>query len=473
MKKFLLAVTSFVLIVVSMLCVLPSRDFSFAESDKTYSLVPYDFNAEPLQTKLRYNIDEDHVANFTPFDFEAEKYMPGMSFLLPSDPTTKQVENASVKFKDTDALEKSSGVSLFMWIRFDAYALHNFSLWLNFEDGSNVYWYLSQFELLSIVQKSTVRQIHGWNLIEFPFFSAKSIDGEVEGKKMTSMTINYTSVDISEFEVYSNLWFYNVYVASSTSEDINCNEKQDVLIRSYKELDQNLLGSFIVGDSYTIPMFSDVVRYAFYNDINLTQGADFNGNGPQGYVWVAMVQAPSENKGNRVFSGEKVTFEEEGVYKLTFECHDTKNNILTFHIEEITVREFKPIYFDRTKLNAVTGTKYIINVFSSNVFTSVSDFTISSVSEGLTVNYLGDGKIEVTATKTGELTFEVQVEGERVAKPENEVYSETFTVNARAPEKDNTRLYRILLWCGLGVFGVILVAFVIFLLVKARKFDVK
>ncbi len=456
-------------------------DFAFAEDEtpsEIFDLIPYNFNTVPSQTESIYNIKPENVSGFTPFDFETGKRMAGTSFKLDSDANSQiineyvTVSNASIPFDD------SKDYALYMWMYFSDYAVHNLKITLEFET-TQVVWNMSQQTLLGEVEKygTSVSSLpHGWNLLRLPFSGANKDDDSYKSQRPMKLTIDYESPTMAQ-EKYAALRFYHVYIGETNNEGGLFVEKQDYRIASFNGFDEKLKNNLIIGDEITVPTVASVVNYAWEGETDLTNSRQFNNTtNEKTFVWVINLLSPSDNTTKRVYEGNKIKFSEAGNYTLFVQCKDYNDNLIVSYSQYFSVREFTPIFLKNTaqskKITMKVGTTYKLEFATSQVFSSVGELSYRVVDGDVEIKDLGGGVLEVKAHSTGNFILEVSVDGERVAKPELASYKTEIELEV-VKEKKTSNWVFIFIYCVIGAFGVFLIGFVIYSLVKARKFDVK
>ena len=79
-----------------------NNNISYAENLNEpikYTLIGADYNRNPEETYAKYNISSAYTSSFTPFDYENEKRLDGMSFTFPTGDKRK-IESQYVKTND-------------------------------------------------------------------------------------------------------------------------------------------------------------------------------------------------------------------------------------------------------------------------------------------------------------------------------------------------------------------------------------
>jgi len=477
-KKTIFGCFAFVIALVTIVPIFSYSQFSSAESEPLkHSLLPPDFNSMASE----YNISSQQTSPFTPFDTENEVRFSGMSFSFIKGDDNK-IDNQYI-YVDNYDIPLGKDYSLFMWIYFDSIHLHDLTITLELENGSTISWAFTYTELQNLVKKNSEISLgelpYAWNKIELPFYLAE-ITGEIysSGKLIVAnkLIVNYTSnriLENSETEElvnlsFSNLLFYDIYISDSTIISDYSVIKQQYRFASFNFFPEEILNSVCVGDSLTLPTsLNKAVKYAWNGSDNLKTLSTVS--------WRIILKTPDENSYLYPSFGDTIEFDKEGTYQLYYQCFDTyysNTKPIVSGVQNIIVNTLNPIYFDKSTLKAEVGKTYVINVYSSSLFTEVSDFTFTS-SDGVLVEYKNKGVIEVTANKVGNHNIEVSVKGKRPASPNEKEYKVSFKITASSPKhKDNTTL-KVILWSILGIFVVALLIFGIKKVVKANKYDVK
>ncbi len=452
---------------------------ALAESEQEsvkYELLSPSYNANADQTYDKYNITTEHTSSFTPFDFENGQRMSGMSFTFPAD-DRYQIVGEYINVDRIDQLSVSNDYSLVLWIYFDNVELHDMSITLEFEDGGSIFWNFTAQDLYALIRKYSGVQIsetpYGWNKFELPFYLAKTEGNIIEGSVYDSITkfkVDFQS-DLLDTDTVAKLRFYDIYVAESSSNEYINVEKQDYRFYSFNFFEEEIVESLCVGDSLYIPTFSKAVNYAWSGDVSLTDTRITT------VTWKVVLKTPNENQEYLYPSfGDKIDFDEEGTYQLSYQCYDTSvssSSPIISGSQTIEVYKLSGVYFEKSSLNVEVGKTYVLNVYSSSKLYDVSEFSFVSSSEFLEVEYKGAGVFEITATKEGSFSVDVSVEGSRPASPTLKQYTSTLSVTASVKDNDNNKVLKIVLWCVAGVFVVILIVLGIKSLVKSNKYDVK
>jgi len=456
-----------------------------ANEEIKHSLISPFFNSEPTKTKEKYNIDQ--TSPFTPFNFDEEKREEGMSFRLTVGEKNK-IENQFVYVDDYD-VEQGQNYSLYLWIYFDSAYVHDLTISLNLENGSIIKWEINYFDLQNLLRKTSelnyIDNPFAWNKLELPFECAE-VSGEifnqnklVQTEKMVvnfSSNRNLTYIDNGQEKEKSvaTLRFYDVYLGKSVKSEVNRADEQNHRIFAFNFFEDDFVNSVCVGDQAYIPTFSNAVKYAWNGEIDVKNDMDSTNS----IVWSVVIQTPNLNNEyiKNISFGQKITFEYEGTYRIFYQCVDTRYSTTEPIIsgsKKIVVSTLNPIYFDRSYFNFKVGKSYIVKAQTSSKFSEVSDFQYVSSSENVLVEDLGGGYFKITPNKKGKYSIDVSVDGKRVASPDNKNYKVTIDISVDEEKKDNTQIYKIVLWCIAGLGVVILLIIGIKIIVKAHKYDVK
>jgi len=474
------------LLVVSCLSI-GNNKISYAENLNEpikYTLIGADFNSNPEETYLKYNISSANTSSFTPFDYENEKRLDGMSFTFPTGDKRK-IENQYVKTNDI-IIPQQENYSLFMWIHFDNIYLHNLSVTIEFENSSTLKWQINSDDLYNLIQKTSNitfnEHPYSWNKIEMPFNLAVKTGELYEGEqlsKINKIIFDYQSNNIISDEYdgqviepnFANLRFYDLYLSQSSDILEYSIEKQYYRFYKFNFFSEEILNSICVGDSIKLPLLSKAVSYAWNGFDDLKNG------GLSSVSWRIVFKKPSsDTKFLYPNFGDTITFDEEGTYELSYQCKDTKystENPVISETIQIVVEKLKPVYFEKSSYKFEVGKTYRIKVYTSSVFSEVSDLKFSSENKNVELNYLGNGVLEVKVNKKGDFSLEASVNGLRPISAEFKEYTTSLKISAYKQEVKDYTVLKIVLWCVLGIFGVVLIVYMVKIVVKARKFDVK
>lgn len=468
---------TFILLCGLIVPILPTPVLAEEQSSQKYSLLSPLYNQNPSQTLSKYNISIEQTHSFTPFDFEKKERLEGMSFVLPTEEERNQIVEKYVTLDEVSDVSMDKDISLNIWIYFDTIYLHNLTLTLELENNETITWFLSATKLYSLVSSTGVLAIdslpYGFVKFDLPIREAQCSGVIEEQNKLISpkkLTIDFTST-VTEIEGFSNLIFYDVYLAESKSTTATV-QKQGYRFYSLNFFKQEILDSLVVGDSLNIPAKDRAIEYAWDGDSDLYELS----NKQTPYVtWKVLLKDPSNDNIEYKTFGDKITFTKEGTYQLYYQCYNTSLSndkpIVSASIA-FTVGKLKPIIFGSSLKNIEVGKTYTLYLRTSSIFDTVSDFSFTSTT-GLEVNYLGEGVVEIKATKEGKHTLTAKVNATRVVEPTDKEYSSTFKVEAVKVDEDNKTVFKIVLWSVLGVIFVVFIAIGIKSLVKANKNDVK
>lgn len=446
--------------------------------DVKYSLLPSTYNEVPSETLSKYNIATAQTHSFTPFDFEAGTRMSGMGFVFPTQ-ERNQIENEYVLLDQVEDVNLNQELSLNLWIYFSTIYLHDLTITIELENSSTISWLLTSTQLYSLLSSTGSLAVdnlpYGYVRFDLPF-NVATINGAIESNgnliSPTKMTINFTSL-VTEVDNFSNLVFYDVYLTESADKERVSVEKQGYRFYSLNFFDQEIADGLVVGDSLTIPTKSKAISYAWDGDSDLY--ALSNKQTP--YVqWKVLVKSPSsENNIEYKNFGEKITFTEEGIYQIYYQCYNTslsnENAIISASVT-LNVKTMNAVVFGTSLTKIEVGKTYTLYLSSSSVFSSVSDFRVTST-DGLDIEYLGNGVVEITATKKGDYKLTASVDANRVVDTTIKEYSSSIDFEAVEVDQDDNMVLKIVLWSVLGIIVVVLVITMIKSLVKSNKNDVK
>lgn len=472
MKKFLKVVC---LVLVAFLCVGFCPTFSHAEEGEIiYDLVPANFNEDVSQTKTKYNISR--VSNYTPLDRTTGKRMRGMSFFLNEEEKLNQILDKEVF---TDEVELGAGdYSLRFWIYFSGALTHNLSIRLVCDDGSSFGWNLSQQTFFDLVKKNPEDDVSfssplNWNLMEFAFSGASDYGSAVVGKKIKKIVVNYSTPNANDKFRFSSVQFYQFQVVKNSDnrrDGVQCVQKQNYIESKFKLLDEQQR-SAIVGDSIKLPRFSEAVEYAWRESDDLTLNGTFSGSSGTGnkYSWKLVVISPDETE-KQYYGGETLTFGSEGTYTISYQCY-SEGTCFLWKNQTIEVKKIIPIFIIGNP-NIVVGTTYSIDVGTSSAFKEIESVHFSCDSKNIELNY-ANSKLQVRVLKEGSYTVTAKVRANRENDPEFREYTNSFTIKAVDNSERQDPFVKIFLWSVLAIFGTGLIIYVIILVVKTRKKDVK
>ena len=408
-----------------------------------------------------------------------------------------QIENQFV-YVDKNTVPEDD-YSLFVWIYFDTIYLHDLTIKLELDNGSTIEWFLDNATIVNLVKKTTSVNIlslpFAWNQLELPF-SLAEISGEVFTlgymNEISKLYFDFTSEEIvadlpeggqgdvqdgdsleEVFDItYAQLIFNNVYISKTTTEDKYGVDKQNYNFYNYNLYSDEFLNSICIGDTLTLPnSYKSVVNYAWNGFDDLKDG------GKNTVSWQIVVKTPDSNNQYLYPSfGDKITFSKEGTYEIYFQCLDTSISNTKPVISDsvkINVRPLKPVYFDKTTYTLEVDKTYMLNVYVSSVFLSVSDITFSSDNENIELVY-NNNVLQVTTKKTGTYTIDIKVKGSRLITATEQEYTSTLKIKAdlSSEEKDNKAL-KIFLISALGLSVALFIAIMVTKIIKSRKVNVK
>lgn len=446
-----------------------------AEESETvkYSLVPPNYNASPSETESKYNIKNDNLSPFTPFDFNNDKRMSGSSFRFDVD-EFKRFQNSYVLVDRQTNIEKNENLALSMWVYFDAIKLHGLSVSLHFENGQSLSFFISQSSLRDVVKRSDYDEVtpYGWTKIMIPlvkFEGFSDIESEILPAP-TKLVFSYYS-ELEDTDV-SSILFYDISIEKREQSKNIETEKQSYSVCKGYFFETELINALCVGDSLMLPTEQKAIVYAWQGSRDLKNEALKTSTILK---WRAVVRTPSGEIKQASF-GEKFTFDEEGNYTIFYRCYETKNDTSTVILSaylSFDVKKLTAIYFDRTTLKVPVNVLAKLNVSTSSKFTSVSEISFEYDEKCLEIVKNSDGSFYVKAKKSGEFTLKAKVTGKR-ASSESKEYSTTLTVKAVKDSTKNDNLtLKIFLWATLGCFILGFIISLVISLVKSRKIGVK
>ena len=479
----------FICLVLSFFMVPSINNIAKAESvvieNEKHSLIGSNFANQTEDEFNKYNISQEYISSFTPFNLESGVRLAGNSFKFPVG-DRNQIQNSFVKVNET--LIEEDDYSLFVWIYFDSVYLHNLTVTLELENGSTIKWLINSDELVNLVKKTTTVNIlslpFSWNKIEFPF-SLATIDGEIYnlGKlyKINKLYVDFSSEpiadegeedsEIDKLDIkYSNLYFYDIYISNSSQGEEYKVEKQNFRFYKFNFYTNDFIKSLCVGDQITLPLFSQAISYAWNGQV------DYKKIESSLVSWSVLVKTPDKkNNFLRMNFGEKINLDKEGVYEIYYQCKDLNisNDAPIFSDGiKIDVRDLRGVYFDKNKYNLEVGKTYILKFHTSSVFSEITEINFTSDSPNLVVTNLGNGTVSVVTNKTGNFTISAKVKGKRLVSNVEKEYTENLKVNVYNKEQEN-KILKILLYLGLfcGIITIIIV--LIKKVVENRKFKVK
>ena len=481
MSKLKSMMITFLLSLVLLCGIFVPQISSFAVAEEVtvkHTLLSPLYNQNPSQTLDKYNISTEQTHSFTPFDFESGARREGMSFILPAEEERNQILNKYVLLDEVDDVSLDNNISLNLWIYFNTIYLHNLILTLELENGSTMTWELSSSMLYSLVSATGSLSIdslpYGFIKFDLPFNTAVC-EGEIKSGNTlippTKLIVSFTSAT-TEIDNFSSLVFYDVYLAES-KEDYITVEKQPYRFYSLNFFKPEIVNSLVVGDSLMLPSKEKAIDYAWDGDSDLYELS----NKQTPYVtWKVLVKAPDSGTSIEYKTfGEFVTFSKEGTYQIYYQCFNTslsnEKPIISTSVV-VSVGKLRPIIFGTSMKKIEVGKTYTLVLETSTIFNSVSDFRFTST-DGLEVNYLGEGVVEITATKKGKHKLTAFVDATRVVEPTQKEYSSVFQVEALEDDNDDKTVFKIVLWSILGVIFIVSAGIGIKSLVNINKNDVK
>jgi len=450
-----------------------------------YSLIDADFsNTEAFE---KHNIITNNISSFTPFNLEEGARVKGSSFKFSV--SERNVINNQFVYVNQVSVPKQEN-SLFVWIYFDTVYVHDLTITLTFENNATLVWALSQENLVDLLNKTSSSAVlslpFAWNKIELPFNLAVQtgeIYNQSELLKISKMSVNfYTEEAESEKDenldveeglkiTYSKLLFHDIYISKSNDKNKYNVEKQNYRFFKFNFWTDEFVNSLCVGDEIYLPTsYKTVVKYAWNGEDDLKNG------GLNTISWQIVVKTPDGEENLYPSFGDKLTFDQEGVYQVYYQCKDTrysnKQPIISDSIK-FTVRKLKPVYFDKSTFSMKTNKTYMINVYTSSAFSNITNLTFTSQNENLQVEYKGNGVLAVTPKKTGNYKINITISGVRAVLNQEKTYSESITIKAIEENQNDGLTQKIILFTALGVFVVLIIVLVVKKIINARKIQVR
>ena len=436
---------------------------------KKYTLVPIDYNKDN-QALSRYNIEPGrNLEPFQPFDVKTKQRMDGYSFHL-NEGENYSILNEYVKVDNQESINSSKNISLFLWIYFDNIYVHDLEITLVFENGATLVWKIPATKIYEWIVTSDVginMVPYAWNLFELSFATAQ-INGEIKNanyyEQVERVYFNYNSE--SEIEKVSRIMVYNIYLSETSSEYKVVKESQLFKFGDAEIFSEEELSGLCVGDNLTVPSPISIIKYAWVGTTNIKTSST---------VTKQIVFSHPVDGDKIVSYGEKLTFDAEGEYKLTYHYYNTLVEdsvpLITFQVK-MEVETLRGIYFTKKSQTIQVGKVYSFTIKASEKLANLSDYIFVSSADGLVCTYKGDGIFEVYATKKGEYTLSASASATRINKNETKEYKTSMKFEVVEGEKDKTTL-KIVLYSVLGVLVVSLVIYGVISLVKSNKYKVK
>lgn len=459
-------------------------DFSHASDEEVtkYELIDSNY----YQNLDKYGLTAENISVLTPFDFENGSRMDGRAISFLGD-ERNQILDKNITVQGEGSIDEQTKLSLFVWIYFDSIYLHNLTITLTLQNNARLTWKLTSEELRVLLKKYSGIELaqlpFGYNLLELPFELAQVNGNYSDGGKyspVTNINIEFKSNNVlppsDELlkQPYSSnfamLKFYDFYLKEATDTSNYSVTKQDFRFAAFNYFDKQVAESVCVNDSLKLPSKADAIKYAWQGDKNL-KDVSF-----KDIVWRVVIKSPSGNFDYETTFNEQVKFTEEGEYTIFYQCLDTSLSTSSPVIsgnQTITVNKLNPIYFDKSSIKIEPNKTYTINVHASSMINVLSDFSFTSSSENLIINYLGNGVFEITAKEAGEYVVTASVDANRVVDPSNKSYSGTLKIEVKKSKDENKVVLKWVLWFFAGTILLTIIFISIKSLVKSRKYDVK
>ncbi len=472
-----------VLVIATMLCFLALPSFSIqktvvAEDKVKYVLLPATYNVMgEEQTLSKYNIKNENLYNFTPFDFENKKRMKGQSLRYYGG-ENKEYVNEFITLEPQNNILTSENLALSMWIYFDNIETHDLTLKLVLENGESLSWYFSSQELISLVKKSEydIDTPYGWNKIYFPLSLATLSSSEILNAEVlsTPSKLDFTYSSVSQSEKISRLSFYDINIEETEDKNNFVVEKQNYSFVSTFFMPEENVSLICQGDSITLPSKNNAILYAWIGEKNIKE---LESESNSKYQWNVFVVLPSGERESKYDFGDTITFDKIGTYTIYYSCSEVNSeetsskNVLTSSLT-ISVGSINAIYFNKSNFSMKVGTTQILDISVSQKLSNCSEVTFEFNEKALDVGFDEDGNICVKAKKTGEYDIKAKVKGTRWTGQEKE-YETTLTVTVRKQDKDKYHDLKVIICVILGCFCLGFVICMVISLVKSRKIVVK
>lgn len=467
----------------TMLCFLalpsfPMKKTVFAEDKVKYVLLPATYNAMgEEQTLSKYNIKNENLYNFTPFDFENGKRMNGQSLRYYGGENREYV-GEYITLETQSNILISENLALSMWIFFDNVQAHDLSLELVLESGESLSWNFSSIELISLVIKSEyeINTPYGWNKIYLPFALATLSNSEILSTETlsTPKKLVFTYSSENQGSKISRLSFYDINIEETEDKNNFVVEKQNYSFVSTYFMPEENVSLICKGDSITLPSKNNAILYAWIGEKNIKELASESNSK---YQWDVFVILPSGDKETKYDFGDTITFDKTGTYSIYYSCseinsEETSSKTVLSSSLTISVNNINAIYFNKNNFSMKIGATQFFDVAVSQKLSNCSDITFEFDENALEVGFDENGRVFVKAKKIGEFNIKAKVTGTRLTNQEKE-YETTLTVTVQNREKDKYATLKVLIYVLLGCFGAGFAICIVISLVKSRKIVVK
>jgi len=458
-----------------------SRAFSSAEESPKpeFSLVPANYNVDSDLTYQKYNILNENLNSFTPFDYESENRMLGQSFKFKTTASTDEknhgfIDNEYVLVDRHEDIIFSESLALSLWIYFDSNILSDLKITLDLEDGGKIEFMLYEYDLKNLVSKTENEEDstpYAYNKFVIPLSIGNSSANIVKDSKLLpieKMRVSFGNADLSGD--ISKLLFYDVKIVAIDNADSIKVEKQNYSIGSFYFYEANLMDKLYLGDYITIPSESKAIKYAYQGTRDLTSKNAANAN----ITWRVFIIDPDGENSNANF-GDKLTFTKQGAYKIYYRCFDIVNGnsqVILGGMCTINIRKLNALYFSKPSLRAEVGTSYVLGITISSAFTSHSDISFEYDRSAISVEWEDSNTIVVTALKKGTHTLKAKFSGDRVGFNSDREYESSLKVESVSVKNKGDSL-RIFIYVALGLVGVTILVSLFVLLVKKSKKSIK
>ena len=384
--------------------------------------------------------------------------------------------NYSMKFsiKNIDFYENQS---LFMWVYIPEILVQD--LVVVASDGLNsLTWEMQGVQTadyrlnLSLVEMITEYNgiiNRGWKLLELNISDAEKV-GQLN--KISTIDIDYSFVNNSSAEDDNNFRVTNFCVSKKINNKTSIVNHQDYVV--YKEKDNflNAQTSSYIGDSLKLTKTTDIFEYAIIGKQNLLTNST-------GYVWSINLTTPTGAQHTFTFDKTRtITFEEHGYYLINIVLTTTGDDAYSI-IEQtynIFAEPFNFGFFQKSSYYFAVGTENIIYLTLSEDFQidDNSEIVITNESDEIATikHYIEGDKIffKISTKNIGETSFKVEVSGYQSNKSKLETFDASLNISVVETEKEiNSTVVWVVFWILISGFAV----YIIILVVKSRKFDVK
>ncbi len=426
----------------------------------------------------------------TPVDTTTGELMEGYSIT----PATDSQNQISSKSYGVNSFSLTSNQSIFMWIYFPDDPLENFlTLTITFTatDGSKMYWSYDPNELRDLIQNITGIN-RGWKLMEFSPNDAtiESSSGDeldsVEGLTFSQITIDYSLYELfsSISQTTGKLSIYHVYVASAESGTTSVYQTQSYVCYKLKSNFSTSSFNIYVGDTFIIEKVSDVFEYLYIGKDNLVEYTY------QKYSWT--LEFTIDGESSNINFGQSISIDSVGWYNLTIKINEARYEVSSGSETTTTQQQevfalSRSFYVSEYSFCSVQKNNYTVKIGQTIaiVLTLTNDFVLNGdiqVSIGnqkvANISYEQSDENEsvftiyVEGLKVGSSDLVISATGNRESDSTESEYIETISISVEKADS-SVSFSLVLMWVVLGVYLAGLFVFFIFLLVNARKNNVR